>query len=118
MADLLVAHQGNTTIIEFADKEVLDIAKSTELGVRLREIIDQSNDPNLLIDFGRVRLITSSVIGELLQAHKKCQDNKIHLKLCNFSNELTGLFKKLKLDKVFEIYASRFDALKAFATNK
>ena len=118
MAELFVTRANGVAIVDFQEKEILDIAKSIAIGVQLCEIVDSGEVVNLLIDFRFVKLMTSSTIGELLQFRTKCTDSQVHLVFCNLSKDLTELLKKLKLDKSFEIYKSREQAVKAFATVK
>lgn len=118
MAELFVTRENGIAIVDFQEKEILDIAKSKAIGDKLCAIVDQGDDSNLLIDFRFLRLMTSSMIGEFLQLRKKCNESQINLKFCALSNELADLLKKLKLDKVFEIYKSRELAVKAFMKNK
>jgi anti-anti-sigma regulatory factor len=53
------------------------------------------------------------MIGELLKLRKKCDEGHVDLKFCNLSSDLLSLLKKLKLDRMFDIFATREDAVKA-----
>jgi anti-anti-sigma factor len=118
MAEFIVTRANGVSIVDFAEKESLDIEKSKAIGRKLREIVDSGEVANLLIDFRFVTLITSSTVAELLQLRKKCSESHVRLKFCTLSHDLADLLKKLKLDKSFEIYPSRDPAVKAFETTK
>lgn len=115
MAGIVVTREQGVAVIDFAAKEVLDMAASATIGRDLAQAVDSTDLGSMLIDFRNVKLVTSMMINELLQVRKKCLDKRITLKLCSLSAELADLFKKLKLDKTFEIYRNRADALTAFA---
>ncbi len=118
MVELSVANVNGIAVVDFQENEILDIEKSRAIALKLAEIVDRGAVSNLLIDFRFVKLITSSMIDELLQLRKKCTVSQVRLIFCNLSNDLTDVMKKLKLDKIFEIYESREQAVMAFATVK
>ncbi len=115
MVEIFVTRERGVAVVEFAAKEVLDMAKTAMVGRQLMDLAERSDLPNLLIDFHNVQLLTSTMINELLQVRKKCAEQHIHLKLCGMSPELSDVFKKLKLEKTFEIHGDRAQALKALA---
>ena len=118
MVEIFVTRESGVAVVDFAAKEVLDMAKAATVGRHLSDLVERGDLGNVLIDFRNVKLMTSTMINELLQVRKKCADHRVHLKFCSLSHELTDLFKKLKLDKTFEIYGSRGQALKAFQPAK
>ena len=118
MSELIVTKVGEVAIVNFVGTEILDMAQSKAIGIKLCATVEQPDVSCLVIDFGRVKLITSSMIGELIQVRKKSAERQVILKLCSLSSELIKLLKLLKLDKSFEIYASRELAVKALQANK
>ena len=118
MNEIFVTKAGDGAIVDFVETEILDQVKARAIGLKLRELVAQGDVSNLLIDFRRVKLITSSMIGELLQLRQKCDEAQVHLKFCSLSSDLTKLLKITKLDKSFDIYASRDLAVKAFQATK
>lgn len=112
MADFVVANLQGIAVVDFTTSEILDVAKSMSIGARLGELVDSKEACDLVVDFRNVKLITSTMIGELLRLKKKCGDAQVELKFCGLSKELTVLLKKLKLDKSFDIFATREEALK------
>ncbi len=118
MNEIFVTKIRDGVIVDFVETEILDVVKSRSIGLQLRELVAQGNVSNLLIDFRHVKLITSSMIGELLQLRQKCDEAKVNLKFCSLSSDLTKLLKITKLDKSFDIYSDREQAVKAFQAKK
>lgn len=114
MVEIFVTRERGVAVVDFAAKEVLDMAKAATVGRHLMDLVERTDPANVLIDFRNVKLLTSTMINELLQVRKKCTERKIQLKLCGMSPELSDLFKKLKLEKTFDIYVTRAPALQAF----
>ncbi len=118
MSDLIVTKVGEVAIVNFVGTEILDMAQSRAIGSQLCATVEQPDVSCLVIDFGRVKLMTSSMIGELIQVRKRSAEKQVILKLCNLTNELTKLLKLLKLDKSFDIHASRDLAIKSIQASK
>jgi len=118
MSDVVVTKLNGIAFVDFAQTEILDLAQTNAIGGKLRALAESKEAFDMLIDFRRVRLITSSMIGELIKLKQKCEELSIELKFCNLSSDLAGLLKKLKLDKSFNIFATREQALKAIQTDK
>jgi anti-sigma B factor antagonist len=58
--------------------------------------------------------MSSSMLGKLVQTHKKCAEFKVKLKLCSIDPEIRQVFKITKLDKLFDIDPDEAAARKAF----
>lgn len=118
MAEIYVTRANGNAFVDFAVAEVLDISVSNRIGTQMQEVVDRGDVTNLVVDFRRIKLMTSSMIGELIKLRSLCEEAKVQLYFCNLSNELAGLLKKLKLDKSFKIYATREHVVKAIASKK
>ena len=115
MAELIPQVVGDILVIDFSSNSILDASRATAVGAELRSMLDQTEQTKVLLDFRRVTLITSGMIGELLKVKKKCHEERVDLAMCNFSSDLMDLFRKLKLQKTFEIFGNRDKAFRAFS---
>jgi anti-sigma B factor antagonist len=88
-------------VIEQCYREIVDIVEKTE-------------ESDVLLHFGRVGFMSSAALGMLLRLQKKCKEFKIALKLCNISPDIRQVFKITSLDKVFDIQADVNDAIQSF----
>lgn len=72
--------------------------------------------PRVVIDFGRVRHASSTVLGILLHfANELCRTGKTVVAACHVGDELARAFELLKADRVMMVCAGRSDALRVEA---
>ncbi|MCI0492511.1 MAG: STAS domain-containing protein [Planctomycetes bacterium] len=98
----------------FDDARILDEAKLEQLGQDLIAMLNQTTEERVILDFRNVKFMSSSMLGKLVQTHKKCGEFKVKLKLCSISPDIREVFKITRLDKLFEIEADEEAARKAF----
>ena len=78
------------------------------------EVLDKTEERNVLLHFGRVAFLSSAALGALIRVNKKCGEYKITLKLCNIAPDIFQVFKITRLDKVFDVHADAAEALASF----
>lgn len=61
----------------------------------------ETNDVDVVLDFGGVHYINSSNIAKLLQVRKTCVTKEQRLVLCSVNTQIWGAFLVTGLDKVF-----------------
>ena len=96
-----VARFVDGAVIEQCYREIVDMLEKTE-------------ESNVLLHFGRVGFMSSAALGMLIRVQKKCKEFEIALKLSNISPDISQVFKITGLDKVFDIRADAADAMEAF----
>jgi anti-sigma B factor antagonist len=69
---------------------------------------------SVLLNFGRVRNCSSTVLGKLVTLKRRIDAGKGKLKLCCIHPDLMVPFKLTGLDRVFEIYTDEQPALERF----
>jgi anti-sigma B factor antagonist len=104
---------GILTIV-FDDARILDEVKLEELGRELLEMLNKTTEERVILDFRNVKFMSSSMLGKLVQVHKKAGEFKVKLKLCSIDPEIRQVFKITKLDKLFDIEADEASARAAF----
>jgi anti-sigma B factor antagonist len=107
------AKDGILTVV-FDDERILDESKLEEVGRDLMEKLNATTEERVILDFRRVKFMSSSMLGKLVQVHKKSKEFKVQLKLCAIDPEIRQVFKITRLDKVFDIEADEAAARKAF----
>jgi anti-sigma B factor antagonist len=107
------AKDGILTVI-FDDARILDEAKLEKVGSDVIELLNKTSEERVILDFRNVKFMTSSMLGKLVQVHKKAREFKVHLKFCSIDPEIRQVFKITKLDKVFEIEPDETAARAAF----
>jgi anti-sigma B factor antagonist len=107
------AKDGILTVI-FDDARILDEAKLEKVGADLIELLNKTTEERMILDFRNVKFMTSSMLGKLVQVHKKAREFKVKLKFCSIDPEIRQVFKITKLDKLFEIESDEAAARAAF----
>jgi anti-sigma B factor antagonist len=67
-----------------------------------------------VFDLSRLRFTDSSGLGALISCLRKVNANGGDLKLCAMSDQVRALFELVRMHKVFDIYATREEAVRAF----
>jgi anti-sigma B factor antagonist len=104
---------GILTVV-FDDARILDEVKLEEVGKELLEMLNKTTEERVILDFRNVKFMSSSMLGKLVQVHKKCGEFKVKMKLCSIDPEIRQVFKITKLDKLFDIQADEATARQSF----
>ena len=102
------------TVASFADAELLDETVIREVEEELWEIAYGLGAVSLLLTFGRVRLMSSGLLGVLLLFSRRFDEIGGRLKLCEIAPGLREVFRIAGYEALFEIYPNEMRALDAF----
>lgn len=96
------------------DIVLVDLPLEPDMGEELKtitQIIRDRGDCEVVIDFSRVDIITSSSLSKLLRLKKLVGDCGHRLVFCNVAPATKGIFTVTGLDGIFEIVDDKFVAL-------
>jgi anti-anti-sigma factor len=113
MPELVSQHKDDVLIVQFTSQKILSDVLIAQIGREVLELADQA-DGKMLLDFQGVTFMSSAMIGKIVLLNKKCKQNKTIIKLCNIAPSIMEVFEITRLNKVFSIYESIDDSLKAF----
>jgi anti-sigma B factor antagonist len=106
---------GGVNVVSLNDEKIIDDLKIQQLAKELNEQLDKSGEKRrVLINFARVKFMSSAMIGKLILLGKRCKNEQIELKLCSITPNIMEVFKIMKLNKVFDIQDDEPKAMKAF----
>jgi anti-sigma B factor antagonist len=88
----------------------IDLFTAPELKARLTRPIEGGKS-RVIVDLSDVTFIDSSSLGVLIGAHKQLQLSDGELVIVCHDRTILNTFKTTGLDRVFEIVASRADAV-------
>ena len=71
----------------------------------------------LVFDLAQMRFVDSSGLGAMLSCLRQLSAKRGDLKLCNMSSQVRALFEIVRMHRIFDIYATREDAVKAFQSS-
>ena len=66
---------------------------------------------NILLDLEALQFVDSSGLGAMLSCLRSTHDQGGHLALCGMSKPVRTLFELVRMYRIFDIYASRAEAL-------
>jgi anti-sigma B factor antagonist len=110
-AGLSVEYINGVAVAAPTDTKILDEEQIQSLEKTLMPLIEQNAGMRLLIDFSNVQFLTSSVLGLLIRFNRRILQSEGRLRLCAIDPKILEIFKITRLDKVFEIYKDREQAL-------
>jgi anti-sigma B factor antagonist len=73
-----------------------------------------AGDGRLLLDLGNVRFLSSNALGILVSFQKKVDAAGGRLRLCCLDPDLLELLRITKVDRIFEVFDSRQEAIRDF----
>ena len=111
---LMVHRDGEITVVQFMDRNILDEANIQRIGEELAAIVDNAPVPKILIDFDNVDHLSSAALGALITVNNKVRQKDGQLRLANIDPQIHEVFKITKLDKLFQIYGTSHEAIKSF----
>ena len=107
--------ENNITILEVTEN--IQKAQAEVLDEKLFNLYNNHNKNNLLLDLRFITHICSSALGTMVSYKRIFNKEGVDIKIIASSEELIKLFNITMLDKVFEIYNSKEDAMISFPEN-
>lgn len=111
---LKIKRAGNVSVVEFADRKILEEISIEEIGNELRGLVEAEPGPQLLLNFSNVDHLASAALGMLITLQKKVQEQNGSLKLSNINRQIFQVFKITRLNRVFDIHETADRALDSF----
>jgi anti-sigma B factor antagonist len=68
----------------------------------------------LVLDLGHLRFVDSSGLGAMLSCLRQLSAKGGDLKLCGMSSQVRALFEIVRMHRIFDIYGTKEEAVKAF----
>lgn len=109
----LVDQHGGWTVIAFQTESLMEPAALERIAQAMYPIVDAQGHRRVVLDFGKVKYLSSQAIGILLTMHKKLGAVPHgQLVLCGVDAKLMQLLKLTRLDKLLKMVPTQADALK------
>ena len=102
---------GNVLLITFKAPQVNDTDNIESLEDGLRQLLIEHEQRFLLLDFSEVRQIVSRMINSLLLMVKRIRAEGGQVHLCELDSKVERVFKTMRLDRVFDMYATLDEGL-------
>ena len=113
MPGLITTTSDDVQILDFEETKILDQETVEAIGGELQAIAEATDSKKIIVDLNRIELMTSTMIGQFVLFHNRCEKRGIALRFCNLTSEIQKLFKMLRLDSIFSIADNREKALES-----
>lgn len=111
---LLIHRDGDIIQISFVDRNILEETSIQQIGDEIAQLIDESLNPRILINFTDVEHLSSAALGTLITINNRLRQKDGQLRLCTIDPQIHEVFKITKLDKLFQIHETVDEATSSF----
>jgi anti-sigma B factor antagonist len=110
----VTTEKANVRAVEFTNNKILDEANIQEIQNTLGALIDEEENPKLLLDFANVDHLSSAALGMLINVNNRIRQKNGQLRLANIKPQIFEVFVITKLNKLFRIFPTRAEAQASF----
>ena len=100
---LVISELYDVRIALIEDVSLLDPVSIEDIGRRLYRLVDEEAIRKVVVDFRRVRFLSSQMIGVVLKMHKKAEAIKGKVVFCGMTEKVHEGFRVTRLDKILNI---------------
>ena len=100
---IIVESGMDVTIVTFTEERIVEEEQIRELQESFGPIIEKNEEKELILNFVKVKFMTSALLGLLVRIHKKVCELGGRLRLSNLDPNLRKVFEITQLTKIFEI---------------
>ena len=111
---LRISEEDGITRIEFIDRNILDEANIQQIGDEIARLVDDANQPKMLISFENVDHLSSAALGTLITINNKIKGKDGQLRLANIDPKIYEVFVITKLNRLFQIHEDADQAIASF----
>ena len=109
-----VSQHKDVRVVEFTNNKILDEANIAEIGQTINSLVDERDNPKVLLDFSNVDHLSSAALGMLINANNRIKQKNGQLRLASIKPQIFEVFLITKLNKLFRILPNRPEALASF----
>ncbi len=111
---LEVDEVGEATIVRFRVQRLLKERTIEMIGDQLSDLLEAQGRRRLVLNFGNVEAIVSTMLGKVMALNEKVQASGGKLVLCNIDPGVYQIFETLQLPQHLSICAGEQEALQSF----
>ncbi len=100
---ITVENGTDVTIVTFEEETILEDQQIRKLERALLPVIRKNVDRRLVLNFAKVKFMSSAFLGLLVKVHKRVIEAGGHLQLYNLDPKIQKVFEITQLVKVFDI---------------
>ncbi len=100
---IAVENGTDVTIVTFEEESILEEQQIRRLERALMPVIRSNQEKRLVLNFEKVRFMSSAFLGLLVKVHKRVIEMGGHLQLYNLDPKIRKVFEITQLVKIFDI---------------
>lgn len=104
----------DVTLVTINDPHIRDMNQVQQIATELYDLVDHQRRTNLILDFSKVVLLSSSALGALITLNKKTQALQGRLILAGVRDDIHRLFELAKMHRLFTFHPTVDQALGEF----
>jgi anti-sigma B factor antagonist len=104
-------HSGAVQVVTFTGPS-LDASNNREFVESFSPYLTEAG--HVIFDMSHLRFVDSSGLGSLMLCLRRLKASGGTMKLCGLSKSVLALFELVRMNRVFEIYPNREEALRAY----
>jgi len=108
---LRIKEEDGVTVVEFVDRNILDEANIQQIGDEISSIIDERDEPKLVVSFANVEHLSSAALGTMITINSKIRAKSGDLRLADIDPQIYEVFVITKLNKLFNIHDTTGEAI-------
>ena len=110
--DMEITTEANATVVAFKSASMSDVDGIAAAAWKIRNLAASERPRTLIFDFEAVKFFSSQVLGLLLDVRKKLAESGGQVMVSGINPQLHRVFKITNLDKVFQFFPSRQEAIR------
>ncbi len=107
--------EDDVSIATLKDHRLTDELVIQGASEELISLIVSREHPKLVIDFSGVGFLGTQFLGQLIPVKKAAMQHGTRLKLCSISEFILEAFHLVAFERIFDIYPSKVEAVRAFS---
>ena len=104
---IVVENGTDVTIVTFEEETILEDQQIRKLERSLMPVIRNNQDKRLVLNFAKVKFMSSAFLGLLVKVHKRVIEAGGTLQLYNLDPKIQKVFEITKLTKIFDIVRTK-----------
>jgi len=109
--ELAIEKMDDVTVVILPGEE-LDASNAKEFKGDVAPLLQPQ--AKVVLDLRQLRFVDSSGLGSILSCLRQLTTTGGDLKLCGMSQRVRALFELVRMHRIFDIYATRDEAVRAF----
>ncbi|RPI59738.1 MAG: STAS domain-containing protein [Planctomycetaceae bacterium] len=108
---LVITTFQDIAVVDLQHSSILDGLVIDGIGKELYVLVDQQARRKIIMDFAKVKFMSSQMLGVIITLHKKSAAIKGQVILCGLNKDLMNVFTIMKLDKIVRIVKDESEAM-------